>query len=238
MNRLGIIGGLGPMATAYFLQLLIDMTQAETDQEHIDMVIYNTPSIPDRTAYILGKSSDSPLPKMLEIGKKLENEGVSCIAIPCMTAHYFHANLVEQLNTPVIHGIEETAAYLKERNYEAVGVMATDGTVKSGLFSDSLSKYGIKTIYPSEDGQQYVMDIIYGDVKAGRDIEMDKFKKVNTELRSHGAQVIVLGCTELSMVKRDYPLGAGYLDVMDVLARACVKRCGILKESYEELITK
>lgn len=238
MKKLGILGGLGPMATAYFFRLIIEMTQAKTDQEHIESVIYSCPSIPDRTQFILGKSTLSPLPAMIEIGQKLVREGACAIAVPCITAHYFHKELTDAISVPVIHGIEETAFYLKQKNIRKAGIMATDGTVQTMLFSKEFEKKGIKCVYPSAACQSYVMEVIYNNIKAGLSVEMDKFYAVSKELTSFGAEVILLGCTELSMIKRDSAIGSGYLDVMEVLAKCCVERCGArLKEKYKELIT-
>ncbi|CDA68162.1 aspartate racemase [Clostridium sp. CAG:510] len=238
MNRLGIIGGLGPMATAYFMELVTKMTQADTDQEHIDMIIYSRPSIPDRTKYILGESKESPLPAMIEVGKTLVEQHATRIAIPCITAHYFHDELENAIRVPIIHGIAETVQYLSKRGYRSAGIMATDGTVRTGLFTEELRKKNMTAIYPDETGQAYVMDLIYRNVKAGKPVDMEKFQAVADELHRKGAEVILLGCTELSLIKRDYPLQAGFLDVMEVLAKCSVESCAVLKEEYKELITR
>lgn len=238
MSRLGIIGGLGPMATAYFMQLVIQMTQAKVDQEHIEMIIYNCPSIPDRTRYILGKSDENPVIPMIEIGKSLAEAGVDQIAIPCITAHFFHDELEKAIGVPVIHGIAKTAEYLYDRKIRKVGVMATDGTVESGLFSMEFEKRQMECFYPTPSGQAAVMEFIYDDVKAGKAVDLAKFKKVAEELFSAGAEVILLGCTELSLIKRDMSVGAGFLDVMEVLAKCSVEKYGVLKPEYKELITK
>ena len=117
--------------------------------------------------------------------------------------------------------------------------MATDGSIRSGLFQRELQKHGIEPIIPGEQAQKCVMSVIYDDVKANKPAEMDKFRFASDELRSKGAQAIILGCTELSLVKRDCDIGAGYLDAMEVLAQTCVLRCGgKLKEEYQELISK
>ena len=93
---LGVIGGLGPIATAHFMELITVMTRADTDQAHLPMIIYSAPYIPDRTAYILDNTKESPLPGILSVGQALEAQGVGCSAIPCITAHYFH-NEIEML---------------------------------------------------------------------------------------------------------------------------------------------
>ena len=238
-TTLGVIGGLGPIATAHFMELIIRMTEADTDQEHLDMILYNRPSIPDRTSYILDSTRPNPLPEMIRMGNALTRQGAKLIAIPCMTAHYFHRELTRYIETPIVHAIHEVAAHLKKHGITRVGIMATDGSIRSGLFQRELQKHGIEPIIPGEQAQKCVMSVIYDDVKANKPAEMDKFRFASGELREKGAQAIILGCTELSLVKRDYDIGAGYLDAMEVLAQTCVVRCGgKLKEEYQELISK
>lgn len=237
MKKLGVLGGLGPMASAYFMRLLVDMTEAATDQEHIEVILHSKPQIPDRTSYILGKSTENPMESMLEVVEDLTSSGVDMIAIPCITAHFFQKELESRGNCPIIHAIEETADYLKMEGINHVGIMATDGTIKSRLFQDILEKQGIACEVPSENCQSMVMHMIYDNVKAGKPLEMRLFHKVSRELFGHGAQVVLLGCTELSMCKRDHEIGPGILDVMEVLARTCVIRCGKLKQEYESLIS-
>lgn len=226
------------MATAFFMQMVIEMTEAETDQQHIEMLIHNCPSIPDRTNYILGKSREDPGEPMARIGKQLASQGADVIAIPCVTANYFCRQLSAEIPVPIINTIGETSKYLKEHQFGRVGLMATDGTVESGLFQKALARDGIQVVLPEGEGQQNVMHLIYQNVKATRPAEMDRFWQASEELRRQGAQVILLGCTELSMIRRDEAIGAGYLDVMQVLAKASVECCGTLKPEYQNLITQ
>ena len=238
MKRLGIIGGLGPMATAFFLQLIIEMTDAKTDQEHIEVLLHSKPQIPDRTEFILGKSTNNPMPDMLEIGERLYEQGADVIAIPCITAHYFQEQLEKEIGCPIIHAIEETARYLLSENVSRVGLMATDGTIESNLFQKVFEKYGIACEVPGKEGQAKVMHIIYKNMKAGLPLEMELFESVSEELFAKDVEVILLGCTELSLVKKDYKIGKGYLDVMEVLSSSAVRACGTLKKEYEHLITE
>lgn len=238
MKRLGVIGGLGPMATAYFFQLVTQMSQAETDQEHIETIIYSKPTIPDRTKYILNRNEKNPVEDIIEVGNVLKASGADVIAIPCITAHFFHSEIEDAIGLPIIHGIEETAIYLKERNIAKVGIMATDGTIQSELFQKCFQNHGLQSVLPDEENQKKVMSIIYDNVKAGKAVDMDNFKEISNYLFGQGAQVIILACTELSIVKRDYKLPAGYLDVLEVLAGCAVKKCGAIRGEYLELITK
>lgn len=237
MKKLGVIGGLGPMATAYFLQLVVQMTEAETDQEHIEILLHSKPQIPDRTRFILGQSREDPLPQMAEIGSDLAGQGAQLIAIPCITAHFFQKRLEEEIGVPIVDTIQETALTLKAAGVARAGVMATDGTLQSGLFQRAFEEHGIMPVLPDQTGQQTVMDIIYGNVKAGKPVDLPAFRRVAEGLFNEGAQAVLLACTELSLVKRDFDLGDGFLDVMEVLARKAVSTCGHLKAQYECLLS-
>ena len=233
---LGIIGGLGPMATAYFMELLVKMTKAECDQDHLEMIIYNSPKIPDRTAYILGKSPDSPLPEIISLGQRLRQQNVSCIAIPCITAHYFHHEIQDGIGLPVIHAIRDTAEILHHAGMQRVGIMATDGTIESGIFQREIEQAGMQAVLPDAQTQAMVMHLIYDDVKAGKPVDMEMFAQVKDHLKAAGAQVIVLGCTELSVIKKDHELGDGFIDAMEVLSRSAILACGKeINPEYEEL---
>lgn len=238
MNTLGVIGGLGPMATAYFLQLLTQMSSAENDQEHMDIIMISKPSIPDRTRYILGISSENPVEDMVATGEKLKIMGADIIAVPCITAHYFHDELEKRIGLPIIHAVEETAVYLNKIGIKVIGILGTDGTIQSRLFQNCMMKHGIQCIVPKEKAQKKVMDIIYDEVKAGKKTDIADFNHIAEELFQSGAQVVLLACTELSLLKRDYKLPQGCLDVMEVLAKKTVECCNSLREEYHVLITK
>lgn len=238
MKKAGVIGGLGPMAMVYFLQLITEMTDAAIDQEHIEILIHSKPQTPDRTGYILGKSLENPLPVLAEVGEKLKQNGADFIAIPCITAHYFQEELENQIGCPILHAIKETAEYLVKENVHKIGLMATDGTIESMLFQKVMNQYGITCVVPGKENQANVMHLIYNNVKAGKQPEMERFHRVADELFGEGAQVILLGCTELSLIKRDNKLKDGFLDVLEVLAREVVLNAGAaLKKEYTHLIT-
>ena len=237
-RTLGVIGGLGPLATAFFLELVIDMTDAVRDQDHLDMVLFNTPSIPDRTRFILGESQDNPVPPMVAVGRKLVSLDVDFIAIPCITAHAFYDVLSACIDRPILHMVRETALHLQSCGVKSAGIAATDGTRRAGLFQKELDAVGIHSVLPTESGQRRIMELIYDDVKAGRPADLDKFANVSDELRRDGAEAILLGCTELSLIKRDAAIGHGYLDAMEVLAAQSVLACGYpLKSRFRRLLS-
>ena len=118
------------------------------------------------------------------------------------------------------------------------GILATTGTVKTRLFQQALESRGLSWAVPSGQGQELVMSLIYEDIKAGRPVNLGKFRRASDELFDQGCDCVILGCTELSLVKRDTALGHGYLDALEVLSKGCVKACGApLKETYRQLIS-
>ncbi|MCQ2534610.1 MAG: aspartate/glutamate racemase family protein [Clostridia bacterium] len=269
MRKLGIIGGVGPMATALFMEYIIEMTDAKTDSEHIDMLIHNCPQIPDRTQFILGKSTDDPSIKMIDIGKMLEQNGCELIAVPCITANFFYDKVQASLTKPLLDGVAETSAAINSYNEQLktsvsskavsvavascaqpsstpatnpitkVGIMATDGTISSGLFQKALNKYNIDSVVPSPESQKLVMSLIYDDVKGGRPIDdkvLKKIKTVSDELWKNGASLIILGCTELSVIGRAFNLKEGYVDALRALAQTAVVSCGDLKSEFKNIV--
>lgn len=236
--KLGVIGGLGPMATAYFMELVISMTRAECDQQHLEMLVHNCPGIPDRTRYILGLSDENPLPKMLEIGQALQKQGADVIAIPCMTAHYFHDALKENIDAYVIHGIRETARCLRDAGVTVAGIMATDGTIASGIFQKEAESFGIQVVLPEKEYQRKIMKMIYEQIKAGKMPTQEEFNEVKSHLiEQKGVQAVILGCTELSLIKKAYPLGDGVIDTLEVLAKASLVACEkAVAEEYGTLV--
>ncbi|NLA83564.1 MAG: amino acid racemase [Clostridiales bacterium] len=234
---LGVIGGLGPLASAYFYKLITIMTEAEKDQEHLEVIVYSKPSIPDRTAYILGKTKESPLPPMLETGRRLVDLGAEHIAIPCITAHYFYDSLSRGISAPIIHAIKETRQVLEKNGVKRAGLLATEGTIVSRIFQSELELGGISTILPDSLHQTYVMDLIYEGIKANHSINFDKFLDAAKQMKKNGAEILILGCTELSLIKSEFDLGKGYLDVMEVLAKASILKSGAnIKKKYLDLL--
>ena len=221
---LGILGGLGPMATVYFYEMLTEHTKAERDQDHIDIIISSKASTPDRTAYILGNSEESPIDSMISEINRLNNAGASIIVIPCNTAHYFYDKLASAVNKPIINIIEETAKFCVSRGMKKVGILATEGTVSSGAYNRYLENYGVEVITPSKDGQAIINSIIYDRIKKNLEPDMDLFFNVCRELED--CDTLVLGCTELSLLKKSGKLDNRFTDSLEVLAYSTITACG------------
>ncbi len=234
---IGILGGMGPKATICCMEQVLAMTKAAKDQENIPLLVYSCPSIPDRTAYILDHSKEDPRPALIAGVRALSAQGVGCIGIACVTSHYFYKDIQASVDTPVINMVDETVSCLALKGYRKIGLMATRGTLATGLFDRALKDSGMDPVVPGDGCQKLLMEIIYDDVKAGRQADMAKFRLVTEDLRAHGAEVIVLGCTELSVIKREHALGAGYLDALECLSRRLVLSSGHpLRDEYRDLL--
>jgi len=223
---LGIVGGLGPLASAYFYELITQHTKAQKDQDHIDIILSSRASTPDRTAYITGKSPDCPLPYMIEDAVRLEQYGADALVIPCNTAHYFIDEVRNSVKIPVPSIIEETSAYLKKAGYKKAGIMATAGTVSAGAYQDHLSDIGLDYAVPDEKYQDYLHDLIYGDVKSGGKPNLYKFYAIAEHLIQKGCDKLILGCTELSVINREIGGDPMFIDSMEVLAHCAITLCG------------
>ena len=224
---LGVLGGMGPQATNTFYQRIIDRTQADTDQEHLRVLIWSDAKIPDRTAGILGtpEQAEAVFAHLLADAKLLEGAGCTVIAVPCNTSHFFLDRVQEQIGIPILHMIRETAKVLADQGLKRPGILATDGTIQTGLYQKEFAAFGIQAVTPRPQVQQLVMSLIYDDVKAGRDCDPQKFSAIHRELVALGCDCGVLACTELSVFAAEHQLPHFYTDAMDVLAVRSVQAC-------------
>ena len=229
MEKLGIIGGLGPAATARLFSRIVEYTAVERDQDHLDVTVMNRPSIPDRTAYLLGRpGAASFVEPMREAACELEGAGCTVLATPCNTAHARLDEIAAPLAAArILNMPAAAAAFARGLGCERVGVLATDGALASGVHQRALASEGIEAVVPSEVVQRQVMSIIYDDVKAGRAVAPEKVENVCQALTDAGCDGIMLGCTELSLLGISRRIGAVcVIDALDVLAWSCVSECG------------
>ncbi len=227
--KLGVLGGVGPLATIYFAELVIRLTDAETDQQHVSMIILNHAAIHDRTNYILDPSEPNPLPQMIEDAKTLQKAGADYIVIPCNTAHFFYDEIQKAVDTHIINIIEETVLHIKNTVPDAkkIGILATKGTLVSGAYQTMLQKHGLDYAVPDNEDTEILMEIIYDQVKAGKSVDIESFWRVINNLKRRGCDCVVLGCTELSIIYRDYSIAdETIVDSLVTLARRSIELCG------------
>lgn len=223
---LGVLGGLGPMSTFYFCELLTAHTKASTDADHIDMLISSRASTPDRTAFILGQSPKNPLPVMQQEAQRLTEAGANLIVIPCNTAHFFYDGLCTVSQTPILNIIEETVRYLKIQGVKRFGLLATEGTVASKAYHRLCEAQGIECITPFPEEQTQISEIIYGAVKQNKPADFAAFLRISQSLLNRGCECLVLGCTELSLLRREGLPQPWFVDSLEVLAYRTILACG------------
>ena len=224
--KLGVLGGMGPQATQMFYQFVLDRTDAARDQEHLPAVILSDTGMPDRTAAILSGDTQEVYRRLLEDAKLLETCGCTAIAIPCNTSHYFVDRLQGDVGIPILHMIRETAAALAAQGKKRPGILATDGTVRTGLYQRECAAFGLAAAAPDPDTQKLVTSIIYDEIKQGEKGSRDKFAQIDKAIRRLGCDCAVLACTELSVFAAYHPLPPFYVDAMAVLAEKAVALCG------------
>ena len=230
-KTIGVLGGMGPEATAYFFDLIVRNTSAGKDQGHVPVIIRSDPRVPDRTDAILGKGK-SPVPELVEGVKALRLAGADIIVMPCVTAHYFLKDAVARENVPFVNLLDEARKQVRIAipGVRRIGLIATAGTVSSGIIRDAFAGSGIEVIVPGEDEQGKVMEAIYGKqgIKAGFRTGRPRrlILEVARGLIRRGAEAVMAGCTEVPLVLREQDLTVPFIEPMKIGALACIKKAG------------
>ena len=223
---LGIIGGMGPMASAVFYDMISSKTDASCDQENLNLILLSHAGMPDRTRAILSKDEaqiEAVRSKLYADAMFLQNAGCTAIAVTCNTAHYFVNMIEDELDIPFIHLIRETAEAVASRiGAKKVAVLATDGTIETRLYQDELSKRGVIAFTPKAEVQALVMHEIYECIKSGKPADEEIWQKIEEYVKAEGCEAAVLACTELSVVRKELSLGSFYFDPMDIMAESCL----------------
>lgn len=221
---IGIIGGMGPLATVDLFDKIVRLTEAEKDQEHLPIVIVNTPEVPDRTKAILEGGSD-PTPYLMDAALRLKAAGADFLIVPCNNSHHFLEKL--SLPLPLLSMIEVTADRLKDEGVKVAAILATSGTLASDLYQKALAARGIKSVAPDSVAQKEVMKVIYDVIKAGRfDYDPTPLQKIIADLEEKGATRLILGCTELPLAVKKFGILGHFIDPTVELAKAAILEAG------------
>ena len=222
-KTVGIIGGMGPEATADLMVKVIRATPAKVDQDHIRMLVDSNPKVPCRVKAILG-DGDNPGPVMAQMAEGLEKMGADFLVIPCNTAHYYIDYVTDAVKIDVLNIIEETVKALKKDGVKKVALLATSALISTNLYIKELTAAGIEVIVPQEDYQQIVMETIFA-VKSG---DFPKAESYVDEIISHvvgrGAEAMILGCTELPLLISEEKYPFKFYDPTNILAKAIVDK--------------
>lgn len=222
MYKLGVIGGMGPLATVKFYDKIVLNTEAHNDNEHIDLIVLNHSTMPDRTKCIIENKDTEFLNEIKKDLEILERIGIDVVAIPCNTSHYFYDEFKNFTNLKIINMIEETILEIKRRGIKKVAVFGTLGTLNSKVYNKYAKENGIEVKELSLEDKKTVMDIIY-KIKETNNLESKDFVEILNRY-CNDKTIGIIACTELSLL--DIPENLNTIDALDVLVNKSIEYSG------------
>lgn len=227
-KTIGIMGGMGPEATLRLYRYILDETPANKDQEHLRTIIFSNPRIPDRTQALIGVGK-SPVPEIVSTARQLHAAGADFIIVPSVSAHYFLNEIENVIPIPFLSIIDITIRILRDHYPEIarIGLLSSDGVIEKRLFHDRLEKVGVEVITPMPQAQkEFIQATVFGErgIKAGWLTHENKRKLIHATqgLQSIGAQAILIGCTEISLLLDQEDVAVPLVDSLMLLAKAAV----------------
>ena len=227
-----ILGGMGTMATESFVHLLNERVVTHKDQDYLNYVLFNHATVPDRTAYILDATNDSPLPYLLDDIEKQNLLKPDFIVLTCNTAHHFFDTLQAATPIPILHMPKEAVKeVLKQKEVGKVAFFGTTGSVKAGIYETQMRQAGLEVYLPTEKLQDKINHLIYHDIKENDFLNQSLYVEILKDAVDAGCKQIILGCTELSLMEasfgqHDYPV----IDAKSVLVDRTIERALALRK--------
>lgn len=227
-----ILGGMGTMATESFVHLLNERVVTHKDQDYLNYVLFNHATVPDRTAYILDATNDSPLPYLLDDIEKQNLLKPDFIVLTCNTAHHFFDTLQAATSIPILHMPKEAVKeVLKQKEVGKVAFFGTTGSVKAGIYEIQMRQAGLEVYIPTEKLQDKINHLIYHDIKENDFLNQSLYVEILKDAVDAGCKQIILGCTELSLMEAsfgqdDYPV----IDAQSVLVDRTIERALALRK--------
>lgn len=224
MKNIGIIGGMGPLATADLFKKIIENTDANKDQDHIPVLIYNYPQVPDRTNSILYKG-ESPVDSIVFVGEKLVEMGADFLLLPCNTSFYYYEEFSKRISKPVVNMIDLTIDEIKNISPKKVCILATEGTTRSEIYTKKLSENSINYYEIDDRPIKMLSDLIYKVVKAKKfDYDISEFtNELDRIVKEEEVDLFVLACTELPILFEKYELEYNTIDPTLLLAKEGIR---------------
>lgn len=226
-NFFSILGGMGTMATESFVRLINHRTKASKDQEYLNYVLFNHATVPDRTAYILDREQESPMPYLLDDVEKQNLLKPNFIVLTCNTAHYFFDELQAATEIPILHMPREAANELvRQHTTGKVAILGTEGSMKAGIYEKEVRQLGFEAVIPDAQLQAKINHLIYHDIKESDYLNKELYYEILAEaVARFDCEKIILGCTELSLMQEyvgenEYPV----IDAQSILADQTIAR--------------
>lgn len=230
IKTIGVLGGMGPEATNQLCALITAHTPVSRDQDHIPVITFNNSLIPARVQAVNGDGGTSPVPEIVRTAQVLERAGADFLLMPCNLAHFFIEEVQAGVRIPLLNMIEETVKYTVERYPQCrqAGLLASTPTIECGIYDKAFSKHGVRLLAPDARAQEdEVMKAIYGSdgIKCGHKTAPRALLKGAAErLVAAGADVIIAGCTEVSLVLKPENSPFVVIDPLEIIARVAVSR--------------
>ena len=224
-KTVGVLGGMGPEATVDFMAKVIALTDADSDQDHVRILVDHNPHVPNRQDAILHGGED-PGPVLADMAADLEAGGADFLVIPCNTAYVFEDAILAATHVPLISiiGVSIAAAQEAAPEAERIGLLATDGCLQSGIYQSGLEAAGLTAELPTAEELQQLMTLVKA-IKAGKQTEATSraMAELAEALASRGAGAIIAGCTEIPLVLDDSAVSVPLISSTDALAEITVK---------------
>jgi len=224
-KTIGVIGGMGPAATAAFMQRVIDLTKAEDDAQHVPLLVDMNPQIPSRIKAIM-EGGANPGPTLARMAKDLEARGAQALAMPCNTAHYYAGHIEDAANIPLLNMLSLSGEAIRAQARSGkVGMLASPLTDDVGIFRDAFAAYDLEVVFPKDAGN--VLSIIRAIKAKGISGEMGRqLSALGRELESDGADCLLIGCSEFSLLAGQVATDLPRFDTVDILAREVIRYSG------------
>lgn len=220
----GVLGGMGPDATIDFMSKVIALTSANSDQDHIHMIVDHNPKVPNRQAAILDGAED-PGPALARMARGLESAGADFLVMVCNSAHAFAEPVRQATSLPLVSIIDVTLQEIAESSPEArrAGLLATDGLIASGIYQQALEAAGLEPVLPGNEALENLMSLVRSIKGGNRSKEVSQEMGTLAELLiSAGADVVIAGCTEIPLVLNAPVITVPVISSTDALARKTV----------------
>lgn len=221
--RIGILGGMGPAATILLQQRVLDAVQADTDQDHVPLVIDMNPQVPSRIDYLIRKTGRDPGPVLAQMAQRVQALGADAIAMPCCTAHHFAPSITRATSVPFLHMVDLTAEAIAQAvpKGSQIGILASPANQQTGLFDKALDQHGLVPLYPEDTDR--VLACIETIKSSGTSPDViAEMQSIADAVINDGSDCLLIGCSEFSLLSRRLASGVPIFDALDVLTSAII----------------